>query len=54
MAKTKKVIEKIVNEQIIEVEKEPEPVVNILENIVYIEPRTDLPIPDGMCINCNS
>jgi hypothetical protein len=26
---------------------------NLLEDIVYIEPRTDLPVPDGMCKNCN-
>lgn len=25
---------------------------NILEDIVYIEPRTDLPIPEGMCVHC--
>lgn len=24
---------------------------NILENIEYVEPRTDLPIPEDMC-NC--
>lgn len=26
---------------------------NILEDIVYIEPRTDLPIPEGMCVDCS-
>lgn len=26
---------------------------NILEDIVYIEPRTDLPIPEGMCVHCS-
>ena len=25
---------------------------NILENIEYIEPDTSLPIPDGMCAEC--
>lgn len=25
---------------------------NLLEDIVYIEPRTDLPIPEGMCKDC--
>lgn len=25
---------------------------NLLEDIVYIEPRTDLPVPEGMCVNC--
>lgn len=27
---------------------------NILEDIKYIEPRYDLPIPDGMCKECES
>lgn len=26
---------------------------NILEDIVYIEPRTDLPVPEGMCTQCS-
>lgn len=25
---------------------------NILEDIEYIEPQPDLPIPEGMCKNC--
>lgn len=25
---------------------------NLLEDIVYIEPRTDLPVPEGMCKTC--
>lgn len=25
---------------------------NLLEDIVYIEPRTDLPVPEGMCKDC--
>ena len=27
---------------------------NILEDIEYIEPKTDLPIPDDMCKDCVS
>lgn len=26
---------------------------NLLEDIEYIEPRTDLPIPEGMCVYCS-
>lgn len=27
---------------------------NILEDIEYVEPKTDLPIPDDMCKNCTT
>jgi hypothetical protein len=27
---------------------------NILENVVYEEPRADLPIPPGMCGDCST
>ena len=27
---------------------------NLLEDVVYVEPRTDLPVPDGMCKNCGA
>jgi hypothetical protein len=26
---------------------------NILENVEYIEPDTSLPVPNGMCVDCN-
>lgn len=25
---------------------------NILENITYVEPNANLPVPDGMCKDC--
>jgi hypothetical protein len=30
-----------------------EPVKNILENIEYVEPNLSLPVPEGMCFNCD-
>lgn len=31
----------------------PEPVKNILENIKYVAPNPTLPVPEGMCFNCD-
>jgi hypothetical protein len=36
--------------------KEPvveQPVKNILEKVKYVEPNLNLPVPEGMCVDCN-
>jgi hypothetical protein len=30
-----------------------QPVKNILEKVKYIEPNLNLPVPEGMCFDCN-
>ena len=30
-----------------------QPVKNILEKVKYVEPNPNLPVPEGMCFNCD-
>jgi hypothetical protein len=30
-----------------------QPIENILEKVEYVEPNPNLPVPEGMCFNCD-